>query len=200
VRRNTRRSDRSSRGQLVQLPWRQVINRYHPIEVLEPDQVEQIHQASSRILEKIGIDFLLPEALDILRKAGADTKLGDQRVRFDRGLIESSIATAPSQFTLHARNPDHNLIIGGNYINFGSVGSAPHASDLDRGRRSGNYKDFCNLETWEEAGSQNATQRANELYKRILAEFEPPPLDPSIRDELDDFVARRKHEGGVATA
>jgi trimethylamine--corrinoid protein Co-methyltransferase len=60
--------------------------------------------------------------------------------------------------------------------------------------------DWRNFETWEEAGSQNATQRANELYKRILAEFEPPPLDPSIRDELDDFVARRKHEGGVATA
>lgn len=145
MRRNTRRSDRSSRGQLVQLPWRQVINRYHPIEVLEPDQIEQIHQASLRILEQIGIDFLLPEALDILRKAHADTKPGDQRVRFDRGLIESSIATAPSQFTLYARNPDHNLIIGGNYINFGSVGSAPHASDLDRGRRTGNYEDFCNL-------------------------------------------------------
>ena len=60
--------------------------------------------------------------------------------------------------------------------------------------------DWRNLETREEAGSQNATQRANELYKRILAEFEPPPLDPSIRDELDDFVARRKHEGGVAAA
>lgn len=37
--------------------------------------------------------------------------------------------------------------------------------------------DWRNLETREEAGSQNATQRANELYKRILAEFEPPPLE-----------------------
>lgn len=96
MRRNTRRGDHSRRGQLVRLPWRQVINRYQPIEILEPDQIEQIHQASLRILEKIGIDFLLPEALDILRKAGTDTKPGDQRVRFDRGLIENSIATAPS--------------------------------------------------------------------------------------------------------
>ena len=60
--------------------------------------------------------------------------------------------------------------------------------------------DWRNFETWEEAGSRNATQRANELYKRILAEFEPPPLDPAIRDELDDFVARRKYEDGVAAA
>lgn len=60
--------------------------------------------------------------------------------------------------------------------------------------------DWRNFETWEEAGSQNATQRANELYKRILVDFEPPPLDPAIREELDDFVARRKHEGGVAVA
>ncbi len=70
MRSKTHCGDRSSRGQLVQLPWRQVINRYHPIEVLALGQIAQIHQASLRILEKIGIDFLLPEARDILRKAG----------------------------------------------------------------------------------------------------------------------------------
>jgi trimethylamine--corrinoid protein Co-methyltransferase len=37
------------------------------------------------------------------------------------------------------------------------------------------------------------------LYKRILAEFEPPPMDEAIREELADFVARRKAEGGAPT-
>jgi trimethylamine--corrinoid protein Co-methyltransferase len=37
------------------------------------------------------------------------------------------------------------------------------------------------------------------VWKRILAEFEPPPMDEAIREELADFVARRKAEGGAPT-
>ena len=40
-------------------------------------------------------------------------------------------------------------------------------------------------------------QRANRIWKAILAEYEPPPMDEAIRDELADFVARRKREGGA---
>ena len=42
-------------------------------------------------------------------------------------------------------------------------------------------------------------ERANRLYKAILAEFEPPPMEDAIREELADFVARRKSEGGAPT-
>ena len=60
--------------------------------------------------------------------------------------------------------------------------------------------DWRNLETWEEAGSETATQRANRLYKSVLADFTPPPLDPAIREALDDFVLRRTAEGGAEAA
>jgi trimethylamine--corrinoid protein Co-methyltransferase len=59
--------------------------------------------------------------------------------------------------------------------------------------------DWRNFEAWELAGSVWTAERANGLWKKILAEFEPPPLDPAIREELDEFVARRKAEGGVPT-
>jgi trimethylamine--corrinoid protein Co-methyltransferase len=39
----------------------------------------------------------------------------------------------------------------------------------------------------------------NRLYKAKLAAYEPPLIDPAIREELEAFVARRKAEGGVAT-
>ncbi|MGL4406051.1 MAG: hypothetical protein ACRCT6_09845 [Notoacmeibacter sp.] len=32
-----------------------------------------------------------------------------------------------------------------------------------------------------------------------MAEFEPAPMDDTIRAQLDDFVARRKSEGGAPT-
>ena len=40
---------------------------------------------------------------------------------------------------------------------------------------------------------------ANRIWKAILAEYEPPPMDDGIREELADFVARRKREGGAPT-
>ncbi len=59
--------------------------------------------------------------------------------------------------------------------------------------------DWSNFESWQERGSVATPERANKLWKQILAEFEPPPMDEAIREELQAFVARRKEEGGVPT-
>ena len=42
-------------------------------------------------------------------------------------------------------------------------------------------------------------ERANKIWKAILEEFEAPPLDAAILEELEAFVARRKTEGGAPT-
>jgi trimethylamine--corrinoid protein Co-methyltransferase len=54
--------------------------------------------------------------------------------------------------------------------------------------------DWRNFETWRDDGAKTATERANAIWKRLLAEYEPPPLEPGIREAIDDFVARRKRE------
>lgn len=59
--------------------------------------------------------------------------------------------------------------------------------------------DWKNFEAWEAAGAIWTPERAHGIYKRILAEFEPPALDPAIAEELAAFVARRKEEGGAPT-
>ena len=59
--------------------------------------------------------------------------------------------------------------------------------------------DWSNFESWEERGSVTTPQRANEVWKRILAEFEAPPMEEAVREELEAFVARRKEEGGAPT-
>ena len=102
-----------------QRPFVQQRLRYAPTEVISADEVESIHDASLRILEDIGMDFLCPESRSILAAAGADVRPGVERVRFDRNLILDNIAKAPEEFTLHARNPDHNLQIGRNWVSFG---------------------------------------------------------------------------------
>jgi trimethylamine---corrinoid protein Co-methyltransferase len=59
--------------------------------------------------------------------------------------------------------------------------------------------DWSNFESWEERGSLSAPQRANTIWKTILENFEPPPMDEAIREELEEFVERRRAEGGAAT-
>ena len=128
-----------------QRPWAQPKMRYRPTEVVSADELESIHQASLRILEEIGMDFLDGGARDLLAAAGARVEPGTERVRFEPGMVEALIRTAPASFMLHARNPAHNLLIGGDHMAFGAVSSAPYVSDLDRGRRVGNREDFQNL-------------------------------------------------------
>ena len=59
--------------------------------------------------------------------------------------------------------------------------------------------DWRNFEAWQLDGSVWTAERAHRMYKRILAEFEPPAMDIAIREELQAFVAKRKEEGGAPT-
>ena len=119
--------------------------RYRPTEAISADEIESIHLASLRILSEIGMDFLDVEAREVLKAAGAHTEPDTQRVRFDPDMVTETIRTAPSSFKLHARNPEHDLQLGGDWMAFGTVGSPPNVFDLDRGRRIGNREDYQNL-------------------------------------------------------
>ena len=113
---------------------------FPPTKLVSDDQLEAIHHASLKVLAEIGMDFMLPEARDILKKAGAT--IDGERVRFDPAMIEQAMATAPETFTIHARHPKWNMEMGGDHISFGTVGSPPNCHDVDGGRRTGNHADF----------------------------------------------------------
>jgi trimethylamine--corrinoid protein Co-methyltransferase len=51
-----------------------------------------------------------------------------------------------------------------------------------------------NFESWQEAGSQDVTQRANTLWKKLLQEYQKPDIDPAIEEAMKDYVDRRKSE------
>jgi trimethylamine--corrinoid protein Co-methyltransferase len=54
--------------------------------------------------------------------------------------------------------------------------------------------DWSNFENWTEAGARNATERATGIWKQMLAEYVPPPLDPAVKEEIEAYVARRTVE------
>lgn len=145
ARETSRRRKRRTPSGPVQRPWRRTRNPYQPTEVVSADQIEQIHNASLDVLEQLGLDMWCDEAMDIFQAAGAEVDRAGRHVRFDRTMIEAAIALAPVEFTLSSRNPERDVTLGGNNINFGLVGGPGFSTNLDRGRRSGLFEDTCDL-------------------------------------------------------
>src|SRR3546814_4692236 len=82
-------------------------------------------------------------ALALFKEAGADIE--GERVRFPRGLCRKLCETIPPQFTQHARNPERNVVIGGNNTVFAPVYGPPFVRDLEGGRRYATIADFQNF-------------------------------------------------------
>ncbi len=143
--RRAKRPRRAVSSAIEQRPWSQIVNHLAPIKILSEDHLEAIHQNSLRILEEIGIEFMGLKAQDAFARGGAQVDRGTGVVRLDRGLVEQCLATVPQTVTLTPRNPDRRLILGGNRICTTLVAGPPNVHDCERGRRSGNYKDYCEL-------------------------------------------------------
>lgn len=117
----------------------------NPLELLSPDELEEIHRGSLEILEDPGVVFEDEEALDILARGGCRVDRSRNLVKFPAGLVESCIEQAPDRFTVHARNPEYDLTFGGETVYFGNF-AARDLIDPETGlRRSPLIKDLADL-------------------------------------------------------
>ena len=169
-----RKSERGKRTRNViaeQPPFAQPQMRLPPTAVVSDDELESIHQASLRVLAETGMDFLHPEALRLLAAAGADVQ--GERVRFDPEMVAEYMSHIPSEFTLHGRTPERDVRIGGNWITYSAVASAPNYVNLDGQRVTGDragFRDFLRL-----------AQMLNSVHVLGGYPVEPIDLHPSIR-------------------
>jgi trimethylamine--corrinoid protein Co-methyltransferase len=53
---------------------------------------------------------------------------------------------------------------------------------------------WSNHESWLEAGSVTTEQRANQIWKQLLREYQQPAIEPAVDEALQAYVARRKQE------
>jgi len=162
---------RAGTAAIDQMPWRIPVNPDRPTEPLDMDGVMAIHRGCMRILKEIGIEFLNPAAVDILRKAGC--RVDGTNIRMDEDFVTDMLKTAPESFTITPRNPDREVIIGGRHMVFVNVSSPPNAWDLERGKRSGDFgtfREFIKL-----------TQYFNCIHVAGGYPVEPIDIHPSIR-------------------
>jgi len=138
------RESRRARARTQAGKYPYIRRKLRPVELLSDEAVEIIEANAETILEEIGIEFRRdPESLKLWRAAGAE--VSGERVHIPRGLARRLLASAPAEFTLHARNPERSVRFGGDATVFSPVGGPPFVSDLDRGRRYGTLEDAQNF-------------------------------------------------------
>lgn len=115
-----------------------------PVEIVGDEGLEIILNNADTILAEVGVEIRgYPSAIERLRDAGCDTD--GERVRFPSGLARALAATAPPSYVQYARNPIHNVTIGGDATVFAPNYGSPFAHDLDNGRRYATLIDFQNF-------------------------------------------------------
>ena len=194
--RGRRRARRRSTGAensmpFDQRPFAQLKNPNQPVAVASEEQLDSIHQGSLTVLAETGLRVLHPEARRIMREAGAEVDEATEQVRFDPDLILEKIKSVPHEFTLHARNPAHSVVLGGDNLVFGMMASAPNCSDIDLGRRTGNQEDYRNF--------LRLAQMHNILHITGGYPVEPVDVHASIRhlDCIYDFITLTDKAYGV---
>jgi len=119
------------------------VNSMPRYEILSEDAMDVIDRGWRRLVSEIGVEFLLPEAVDLLVKAG-QTLEDENRIRFDPEFILEQVAKAPREFDLQARNPANTAHIGGDHMVFAPVYGPPFIREGDT-RRDAKMADFENL-------------------------------------------------------
>ncbi len=139
---------RRSRGQprapvTQRLPYIQ--RKIATFDILSEEGLCLIEKNADEILRDTGMEFRGdPEILDYFREAGADVQ--GELVRFEPGMCRKIIqASAPRQYTQHARNPDNNVEIGGENTVLSPVYGPAFVHDIDQGRRYATMEDFTRL-------------------------------------------------------
>ena len=138
------RDARAARRRTRTRSWLPELERRIPwVDLLSDDQVQVIHDASMDVVEEVGVEFRCDDALALWRDAGA--AVDGARVRLDREHLMALVGTAPSSYTMVARDPTHTVTVGNGKTIFTPSYGAPYVLGLDGTRRPGTLEDFKNF-------------------------------------------------------
>ena len=143
------------------------------MELLSREGISEIHDASCRLLADIGIKVSHGDALDLLEDNGCEVDRESNLVFFPRELVEEAVDSAPSSFTLHARNPEQSVQIGDGSYATSPCGSAPNVLTYEDGRRPSKLEDYVTF--------LKLTQMADEMTTTGYNHCEPNDVDQEVK-------------------
>jgi trimethylamine--corrinoid protein Co-methyltransferase len=118
--------------------------RFKPVDLLTDEEMEAIHRGALYLLEKTGVRVEHDGAVNLCSRGGCRVDYDRQRVRIPPGLAEACLRKCPSSYSIKARDPDRDLVVGGNTVHF----------------MQGMGMRYVDLDTWETRPARSApTQR-----------------------------------------
>ena len=125
--------------------YRRMRNPFPVMELYSADHVAGIHEAALDILERLGVKVLLAEARRLFAGGGAKTDESTQMVWPGREMVEAALASAPGSFECRGAVRERDVLMEPGALVFQPGAGAPHATDLERGRRPAGAVDFSEL-------------------------------------------------------
>ncbi|MGI8780484.1 MAG: trimethylamine methyltransferase family protein, partial [Solirubrobacteraceae bacterium] len=144
------------------------VNELPRYEILSDEAMDVLDRGWRRILSELGVEFMLPEAVEYFRAAGQ--KVEGEKVFLDPEFVLEQVAKAPREFDLQARNPEQSVHIGGKHMVFSGVYGPPFVreGDVRRDAKMADFENFVKLsQAFPELDSPGGT----------ICEPEDRPLD-----------------------
>jgi trimethylamine--corrinoid protein Co-methyltransferase len=144
------------------------VNDMPRYEILSEEAMDTLDRGWRRIVSELGVEFMLPEAVEYFEKAGQ--RVEGEKVFLDPEFVLEQVSKAPTEFELQARNPEHSINVGGSSMAFAGVYGPPF---VRRGAARGDahmddFENFVRLgQTFPEMDSAGGT----------VVEPEDRPLD-----------------------
>ncbi len=102
---------------------------------LTTQDVERIHGCSLDLLERVGIDYKTPKALEVLEKHGCKVDYENTWASLPRELVEWAIQQAPRVVRLAARDPERDVVLDGRQPHHSTESQGTQAIDLENGEK-----------------------------------------------------------------
>ena len=111
--------------------------------MLDEREVSQIHDTSMALLAKVGVEFPYEPAVSVFKTHGV--RVDGSRVYPDENQVMQALADAPAHFTIHARDHERDVTVGGGRPAFAPGYGAPFLVDFEAGKRTPTMEDYHNL-------------------------------------------------------
>lgn len=164
------------------------------LKALSDAEVLRIHKAALTVLDEIGIADAPQSGIEIMVNAGA--RLGDDgRLRFAPSLVEDMLAKAARDITLHGRKPEHDLILSGTNVHYGTAGAAVNMVDPE-GR---NYRHSMLQDLHDAARITDRLDNIHFLQRPMVARDLPDNLELDLNTLYACCTGTTKHVGTSIT-
>ena len=164
-------------------------------DVLNPSELERIHEATLDVLETVGIRFPSERALDVLEKNGCEVDRATQIAKLPRAVVMEAVSQVPDSYVLAGRDPACDMLIDGKHCYLSNDGSGVFVWDHHTGEKRPSTK----ADAATSARFVDALPNISYYWGPVVTSQDVPPATKALHDAEAVFTNTSKHFQTVTT-